>query len=269
LKKFVVVPTYNESTNIRQLIDKLFDLGLENFNVVVVDDNSPDGTSRIVEELLPTYPNLYLVERLTDRGRGTAGIVGFDFALKNGADALVEMDADFSHPPQDLPKLFDALSLADIAIASRLHKESRDSRPMRRRILTMIANRYARFFMERPKHKSTVKDWTTGFRAYRKEVFETVPPYSLVSQGPSILQEILLRALNSGLTAIEIPFTMKDRQAGQSTFNKKIARQSLFSIPCYRILFENLKTFRLPEQYLTQQNKQRHITIQKKEDDSR
>lgn len=237
MKKFVIVPTYNESLNIERLLDGIFSQPIEDLHALVVDDNSPDGTSRKVEALKAKHPRLWLVERLDEKGRGSAGVTGFEIAMQLGADAIVEMDADFSHPPTDLPRLFAALEHADIAIASRLAAGAMDTRPAPRRFITLLANAYTRALLQRPGHRSRVQDWTTGFRAYKRRVFEAIPPASLISQGPSILQEILLRALNAGMTATEIPFRMVDREAGASTFSRKVAVQSLLSIPAYRILF--------------------------------
>lgn len=240
MKTFVVIPTYKESLNIEPLIRAILELKISSLSIVVVDDHSPDGTADIVGRLAAENPSVFLVERVHDRGRGSAGIVGFDFALRNGAECIVEMDADFSHPPTDLPKLLAAVQTADIAIASRLLPDSSDTRPLRRRWVTFLANRYARLFLERAEHLSRVNDWTTGFRAYRKTVFENLPISSLVSQGPGILQEVLYRALNLRLTAVEVPFQMNDRLRGSSTFNQKVAIQSLLAIPAYRFLFGNL-----------------------------
>lgn len=251
MKSFVVVPTYNESRNIGRLIEEILETarasGLNDLSILVVDDHSPDGTSALVSGLAASDPRVHLAERVNDKGRGTAGIVGFDLALKLGAEAVIEMDADFSHPPREIPRLLDTLARADIAIASRLAPGARDLRPLRRRAITWLANRYARGWLALPSHRSRVRDWTTGFRAYRRAVFERVPVSALISRGPSILQEILFRALNQGLTAAEIPFEMKDREAGQSTFSSKVARQSLMSIPAYRILFGGTAAKRVPQ----------------------
>jgi dolichol-phosphate mannosyltransferase len=237
MKTFVVIPTYKESLNIEPMIRAILELKISNLSILVVDDHSPDGTSEIVGRLAAENESVFLVERMNDKGRGTAGIVGFDFALQNGAECIIEMDADFSHPPTDLPRLLDAAQTADIAIASRLLPESTDTRPLSRRWVTFLANRYARFFLESAEHRSRIRDWTTGFRAYRRKVFDQVPIASLVSQGPSILQEVLYRALNQKLTAVEIPFQMNDRLRGSSTFSRKVAIQSLLAIPAYRVLF--------------------------------
>jgi dolichol-phosphate mannosyltransferase len=147
------------------------------------------------------------------------------------------MDSDFSHPPEDLPKLFEGLKQADIVVASRLAPGAVDERPFLRKFITYLANIYARFFMDHHSHRSHIRDWTTGYRAYRKVVFERVPPQNLISQGPSVVQEVLWRAMNQGSTAIEIPFHMINRAQGKSSFNSKVAKQSIFSIIGYWILF--------------------------------
>ncbi|MCM2323827.1 MAG: polyprenol monophosphomannose synthase [Oligoflexia bacterium] len=241
-RSIAIVPTYNEAANIEPLIGELLALGVPGLQVLVVDDNSPDGTSAIVRRLSDAHPEVLLAQRMNDRGRGTAGIVGFHLAMKLGADRIIEMDADFSHPPRCVPELLRALDHTDISIASRLCPGARDLRPASRRLVTWLANLYARAFLELPSHAGRIRDWTTGFRGYRRRVFEALPPEALISRGPSILQELLFRSLNLGLTASEIPFEMKDRAAGKSTFSGKVARQSLASIPAYRALFHPAST---------------------------
>ncbi len=248
MKRFVVVPTYNESANIVRLLDAIHAQGIPDLRIVVVDDHSPDGTAKLAEAQASRIPGLSVLDRVDDRGRGTAGIVGFDFALKLGADAIVEMDSDFSHPPSCLPALFEGLARADIVVASRLARGAVDRRPFPRRLITFFSNLYVRLFLQRRVHASRVRDWTSGYRAYRREVFERVLPATLVSRGPSILQEILYRALNMSCTAVEIPFQMQDRAAGVSTFNTRVARQSFLAVPCYRILYGGgSREFRLEE----------------------
>jgi len=245
VKTFVVIPTYNESQNIEALIQEILGLRIDGLSILVVDDSSPDGTSQIVAGLSERHPEVRLVQRIGDKGRGTAGIVGFEVAMRLGADAIIEMDADFSHPPEVLPRLLAGLAEMDIVIASRLAPGAEDVRPWRRRIVTRFSNLYARYFLERAVHASRIRDWTTGFRAYRRAVFERLPPSQLVSRGPSILQEILFRSLNMGATAMEIPFRMSDRVRGASSFSRKVAWQSLRSIPAYSVLFGAGQEYRI------------------------
>ena len=231
---FVVVPTRNESANVEPLIRELFALPVADLHVLVVDDDSPDGTSRIVAGLCAEFARLRLLTRVGLKGRGSAGVHGLQFALQLGADTAVEMDADFSHPPSLIPRLLAGLADADITIASRLAPGAQDTRPASRRAITQAANLYARAFLQRRGHASRVRDWTSGFRAYRREALERIGLATLTAQGPSILQEMLYRALQEGCIAHEIPFTMHDRRAGTSTFSRNIAMQSLASIPGFR-----------------------------------
>lgn len=238
MQTVAVVPTRNEAANIGRLLDELLSLPIPDFSVLVIDDHSPDGTAALAAARASDADRVHVLERMRDRGRGSAGITGFYFALARGADAIIEMDADFQHPPTLIPSLLDALGRgADIAIASRLAPGAQDERAGSRRGITALANAYARTWLARPAHLSRVRDWTTGFRAYRREVFARVPCHTLASPGPSLLQEILFRALEAGLRATEIPFAMPDRVAGESTFNRRIAVQSLLSIPAYRFAY--------------------------------
>lgn len=241
MNAILVIPTYCERENIGPLLTRIQALKIRGLHTLVVDDHSSDGTSaevqRWVEKTKNTDSCVYLLERKNQRGRGTAGITGIAHALQLGAEWILEMDADLSHPPEILPKMLEMGSRFDIVIGSRLHEKSRDHRSYFRRLITKLANRYTRFWLQCPRHTSQVQDWTSGFRLYKREVFERIPPESLVSTGPSILQEVLFRALNQGLTATEIDFVMLDRAFGKSTFTRKVALESLRRIPCYRLLF--------------------------------
>lgn len=233
----VVVPTYNESLNIAPLLEEIFACLAQvdhPTQVLVVDDHSPDGTPTLVRQLQDKFPRLFLLERVGIRGRGTAGTAGFSLALKLGSTQVVEMDADFSHPPSILPSLIAGLSQSDVTIASRLTDRSEDSRPWLRRWITWGANVYARLLMQKRSHPSKIRDWTTGYRAYRMSVFKMVPPETMLSTGPCVLQEMLFRAFEGGLTAHEIPFSMKDRERGVSTFNRKVALESIRNIWRFR-----------------------------------
>lgn len=235
MKTFVVVPTYNESENILRLIEAIFDLQIPDLSVLLVDDHSPDGTGKLIEQIMPRFPSLYLAERLDDKGRGTAGITGFAIALELGADAIVEMDADFSHPPETILNLLEQLEKAPLVIASRRHPNSEDQRPRLRRWITRLSNLYIRWILKTGSNDP--QDWTSGFRAYRREVFEKIPVQSMISDGPSLLQEILYRALLQHCPVAEIPFKMIDRRLGKSSFTVKIALQSLLMNLFYRLRF--------------------------------
>lgn len=240
---YAIVPTYNESENAPLLVEALFSESLTRalephiLHVVVVDDSSPDHTIEALRPLLSHFPRLHLLCRTQDRGRGSAGRVGFDYAITQRAEVILEMDADFSHPPELIPALVAPIGsrVADITIASRFHAESRDTRPMRRRVISWLANAYIRLLLARPSHASSVGDWTTGFRAYRAALFEGGAVRRFQARDPSVLQETLLSLLNRGARAQEVPFQMNDRVRGKSTFTWKTAARSLTRVLSYWI----------------------------------
>lgn len=204
------LPTYNEAPNIEILIGKLRVMGVE---VLVADDNSPDGTARIVERLAAADPGVRLLLRKEKKGRGYAGAEAFAAALSMGARRIVEMDADLSHRPEDLPDLLAALDRgADVAVGSRFVPGGSDERPSRaRRFLTRFSAAYARRVLGVP-----CRDCNSGYRAFTAYALGLIEPGSLVSEGPSIVHEVLLRAHRRGLRIMEVPIRFVDRQRGQS-----------------------------------------------------
>jgi dolichol-phosphate mannosyltransferase len=237
VKTFIVIPTYRESATIKSLIDQIVALKIPELSILVVDDASPDGTAEIVSQLAKENSAIQLVERLDEKGKGTASLVGFDLALQMGADRIVEMEADLSHPPLDILKLLDALGEADIAIASRLVVGGSDLRPKAKRVFTFFNNFYIRVALERGIHKSVINDWTSGFRAYRREVLVRIPPFTLLPGGAALAQELLFRALNLGMKVKEIPIQLQGRANGSSTINLKTAFQGFVSVLAYAILY--------------------------------
>jgi len=230
VKTIVVLPTYNEAENIGELIGEILKAD-DSINVLVVDDNSPDGTWKIVKEIEEKNPRVTLLLRKDERGRGTAGIVGFKKALENGADYIFEMDADFSHNPQYLRPMLSEIKDHDIVIGSRLVPGGgeRGRHPLRRYI-TQLANLYIRLILG-----IKVKDTTSGYRVFKKEVLQDIGLDTLNAKGPEVVQEILFHALNKGYTYKEIPIIFEERKAGQSTFNAKIMLNSLIKIPLMRL----------------------------------
>ncbi len=235
-KIFCMVPTFNESENIAQLIHALFALELPavkkqttELHVLVVDDDSPDGTSSIVKSLMEASqnPRLHLMTRTTKRGRGTAGIDGFQEALRLGADAVIEMDADFSHDPKEVPHFVESfLKGAPIVIGSRFIAGGSDmDRGPLRRITTLCAHNYIRLLLQ-----LGIKDVTSGYRLFSRQALESISLSTLRAQGPEILQESLLRAVRKGFIAVEIPITFVDRRLGTSKLNLRKLFKVLFSI---------------------------------------
>lgn len=236
MKAMAMVPTYNESGNIERLIKEILAQG-DDVGVVVVDDDSPDGTWKIVEEYSKRDPRVHLLRRIGRRGRGTAGIEGFQYAVKQGVEFIIEMDADFSHKPSYISSFLKEMKDCDLLIGSRMVKGGGErGRGPLRQLITKGANLYIRLMLGLP-----YKDATSGFRIFRREVFEAVDLNNLISTGPSILQEILYMAHRKGFRIKEVPIIFEDRTVGQSTFNSKVMRQSLMMIPRIRGRYSNYK----------------------------
>ena len=173
MKINLILPTYNEAENLPRLIPVLFNLPIQDLNILIIDDNSPDGTGEIAEKLALEYPGkIQVVHRKGKLGLGSAYILGFKMALENGADAIGQMDSDFSHPPEKLPELIDGINGYDIAIGSRYIKGgSLDKKwPLWRKALSAWGNFYARSILRIP-----TKDVTGGFRLWSRHVLENLP----------------------------------------------------------------------------------------------
>ena len=212
MKTFVMIPTYNEKENIKNLIDKILKLKIKNLHIVVVDDNSPDGTWKIVQDISKKNKNVHLLLRKKDKGRGAAGRDGFIYCLRHGADAVVEMDADMSHDPKYIPLLIDGLKNADLILGSRRVKGGKEvGRSFIRKIVTYFANWYIRTMLG-----LKVRDCNSGFRCFKREVLEKINPEKLESKGPAIVQEVLFKAHLKGFKIKEIPITFVDRTKGRS-----------------------------------------------------
>lgn len=216
------LPTFNEAENILPLIEELLAVSRD-MEVVVIDDNSPDGTWKLVEERSRVDRRVHLVHRLSERGRGSAGVSGFRRALELGADLVVEMDADWSHHPRFLPAMIEAAQRADVVIGSRLVAGGGErGRHVGRTMITWAANLYLRLLLRLP-----VRDCTSGFRVFRRRVLERVAWDRVRSNGPAIVQEMLVACRAVGARFAEVPIEFEDRRAGHSTFNSKIALAGL------------------------------------------
>ena len=214
MKTTVMIPTYNERENIKSLINDI--LSLDNdISVVVVDDNSPDGTSQLVESSFSNNSRVDLICRKDDKGRGTAGIVGFQHALKKGADYIVEMDSDYSHHPKYIPIFLKEIQNFDVVIGSRNIEGGKEAgRSVFREFITWFANVYIRIIMG-----INIKDCTSGYRCFRRQVLESIGLEKMVSKGPSIVEEILYACHLKKFRIKEIPILFEDRTRGDSTKN--------------------------------------------------
>jgi dolichol-phosphate mannosyltransferase len=224
MKIVAVLPTYNEADNIAPLIRSL--LKVSRFlEVLVVDDNSPDGTWRIVDGIAQRESRVCLLHRVRERGRGSAGVAGFKRALEMGADLVVEMDADWSHHPRFLRAMIRATRNTDLVIGSRLVAGGGETgRSHLRTLITLAANTYIRLC-----HGLSVRDCTSGYRVYRRWVLEGINWERVISDGPAIVQEVLVASRAMGARMREVPILFEERRAGSSTFNSKIMMAGLLA----------------------------------------
>jgi len=225
MKSMVTISTYNEKENIGRLLDGIRRLG-QGLEVVVADDDSPDGTWQIVQEMSRTDPAIHLLHRKTDRGRGSAGRDAFQYAYDHGADLLLEMDGDLSHHPRFIPSLIKAATIFDVVIGSRYVAGGKDLRNSQlRKIISRISTGYSRTMLG-----LTVIDCNSGYRCFTRKVFAAIPPSSLVSTGPSIVHELLYQAHCKGFSIGEVPIEFEERDKDQSKLTLGRLLQGLFMV---------------------------------------
>ena len=226
MKGIVVIPTYNEAQNIELLIDKILFQGIRSLDILVVDDNSPDGTADIVARIADCEPNVFLLKRPAKAGLGTAYVAGFKYALEHHYDFVFEMDADFSHDPDEIPNFIDALKECDLVIGSR-YKAGVNviNWPLSRLILSVGANKYSQIITGLP-----IKDCTGGFKCFRREVLEAINLDKIASDGYSFQIEMNFKAWKKGFKICEIPIVFADREAGSSKMSKKIIREAIWMV---------------------------------------
>lgn len=224
----VIIPTYNEKENIEKILRKIFSLPKE-FDVLIVDDGSPDGTADIVKRLINEFPGrLFMEERKGKLGLGTAYIHGFKWALKKGYAYIFEMDADFSHNPDDLVRLFHACARdgADISVGSRYVKGgSVKNWTIERIVLSYLASLYVRMIL-----CISIKDTTAGFKCYRRKVLEEIELDKVRFVGYAFQIEMKYKALRKGFRIAEIPITFIDRVEGVSKMNTKIFKEAFVGV---------------------------------------
>lgn len=224
----VIIPTYNEAHNIRKIIARILNLEMS-IDILVVDDGSPDGTAGLVKCIQKEHPNrINLIERGKKLGLGTAYVTGFRFALNNEYQYVCEMDADFSHNPDDLPRLISFVEAgeADVAIGSRYSNGiSIVNWPLSRLILSFAANFYARSITGLP-----VKDTTAGYKCIHRKVLEKIDLQQIKSNGYAFQIEIHYRAWRAGFTLKEVSIIFKEREEGVSKMSKSIVREAIWRV---------------------------------------
>ena len=233
MEKLVIIPTYNEKDNIRNIIDAVFSLQ-ENFHVLIVDDGSPDGTGAIVASLQQQHPGeLFLQERSGKQGLGTAYIHGFKWALPRGYEYIFEMDCDFSHNPDDLVRLREAcVNGGDVAIGSRYAKHGRiENWPMGRVLMSYFASVYVRMILWVP-----FKDTTAGFKCYRRRVLEAIDFDDIKFVGYAFQIEMKYIAHKLGFKIVEVPIVFTDRVEGTSKMSKGIFKEAILGVLKMRFL---------------------------------
>ena len=230
MNTLVISPTYNERKNVQSLIELILGKN-SNFHLLIVDDNSPDGTADKVKELQADYPNLHLEERPGKAGLGTAYIFGFKWALEHEYDRIVQMDADLSHDPNDVPRLVKLLDDYDLIVGSRyIEGVSVVNWPIRRLILSYGANFYSRIITGMP-----IKDSTGGFKAWRRKVLTEIDLNAVRSQGYSFQIEMNFRTWCKGFKIKEVPIIFTDRTIGESKMSKNIVYEAIFMVWMLRI----------------------------------
>jgi dolichol-phosphate mannosyltransferase len=227
MSNIVIIPTYKEKENIEAIIKSISSLPVK-FDILIIDDNSPDGTADIVKRIQPSYANLHIIERADKMGLGTAYITGFEWALDKGYDYIYEMDDDFSHDPNDLVKLFKACDEggADLAIGSRYIKGVNVvDWPFSRVLISYSASIYVRLVTG-----MRIMDTTAGFKCYKKSVLKNILMYKIRSVGYCFQIEMKFTAWKLGYKVIEVPIIFTDRKLGTSKMSGGIANEAFWGV---------------------------------------
>ena len=239
MKITIVIPTYNEAENLPKIISTLFALPLSDLNVLVVDDNSPDGTGAIADSLAQQHPGrVAVIHRAGKQGLGTAYLAGFRYAIEHGAQAIGQMDADFSHPIDKILELAQAIEHDDIVIGSRYVKGGQldENWPLWRKGLSAWGNFYARTILNLP-----LRDVTGGFRLWRREVLCSMPLERVRSNGYIFQVEMAYIAHRLGYSSYEVPIYFADRRWGKSKMNFRIQLEAALRVWQLSPMYHDLK----------------------------
>jgi len=224
-KVLVIIPTYNEIQNLPLILDRV-QKSAPDVDILIIDDNSPDGTGKLADERAATNPQIQVMHRAQKSGLGAAYIAGFKWGLERDYDILVEMDADGSHAPENLPRLLKSTSVGDLVIGSRYVAGGHVVNwPLHRMVLSKAANLYARLALGVGLH-----DITAGYRAYKAEVVRTLPLDSVESQGYCFQVDLAWRTVQEGFIVIEVPITFTERSIGASKMSSSIIKEALIKI---------------------------------------
>ena len=254
MNSWVVIPTYNEAGNIEKLLQRILQCQPD-FHILVVDDNSPDGTGVLVEKIARNTPKVTIIHRREKKGLGAAYVHGFKEVLALGADLIFEMDADFSHDPKCLQDFLNAVHHADLVIGSRYINGVRvEGWRFRRLLLSKIANMFVSYIMVKP-----LWDFTAGFRCYRREVIESIDLDTIKSDGYAFQIEMTYRTFQQGFRVMEIPIIFREREHGHSKISRAVILEAIWiTLKCHaplkeiiehlQFLFRDYNTFVQSEQ---------------------
>ncbi|HUK93624.1 MAG TPA: polyprenol monophosphomannose synthase [Gaiellaceae bacterium] len=228
MRPVVCLPTYNERENLERMVRAL---GLLGVSVLVIDDNSPDGTGELADRLGQELDHVEVLHRDRKEGLGPAYLAGFRHALAQGAELVLEMDCDFSHDPADVPRLVAATEEADVAVGSRyVEGGSISNWGLLRRFVSAGGSLYARVLLG-----VGVRDLTAGFKCYRRAVLETIDLDAISSRGYAFQIETTYRALRAGFSVVEVPIAFADRERGGSKMSKSIVLEAMWKVPALRL----------------------------------
>lgn len=225
MKALLIIPTYNEIANIKNIITASLSQSPDLY-ILIIDDNSPDGTAKAVKEMMENEPHINLIERPKKMGLGSAYVQGFKYALNNDYDYVLEMDADFSHNPADIPRLLEAAKKYDVVIGSRYCQGVNIINwPFRRLLISYFASKYVRIITGMP-----IKDPTSGFKCFRRRVLEAIDLDSILSDGYAFQIEMNFRAWVKGFTIYEIPIVFTERKDGVSKMSRQIVWEAAWMV---------------------------------------
>jgi dolichol-phosphate mannosyltransferase len=228
---WLIIPTYNEAANVEAIVEAARDFLPPSRRVLIVDDNSPDGTGRIADRLAEAHDDVAVMHRGRKRGIGPAYVAGFRKALRGGAELVAQMDADFSHDPEDLLRLLDAARHADVVVGSRyVDGGGVTNWGPGRRAVSRWGNAYARTALG-----IDVQDLTGGFKVFRRAVLEEIDLASLASLGYAFQVETTFRAIRAGFRVVEVPIVFRDRRVGASKMTGGIVLEAAWRVPTMRL----------------------------------
>ena len=226
----VCLPTYNEIENLERMVRTLGDVLPEGSRVLVIDDDSPDGTGELADRLAEELPWVSVLHRARQDGLGRAYIAGFHRALADGAELVLEMDCDFSHDPRDVPRLIAATEDADVAIGSRyVEGGGTENWGLLRRMISRAGSLYTRTLL------MPVDDPTSGFKCFRRAVLERIDLDAIDSKGYAFQIENVYRALRAGFRVVEVPITFAERETGHSKMSRAIVLEAIWKVPALRL----------------------------------